>query len=155
MLPVVREAMALADVVKLSVEELQLLSGLDDLAAGLATLSGPALVLVTRGRGRGGPSGWRVAGVGGAQSDATRYHWGGGRLRRRAAGGLGRTDLAADAGELPAILAQAHGCGALATTAKGAMTALPTRTRLDEFCDQAQTAVDLRLEARLDSPTLM
>ncbi|MCR6555124.1 aminoimidazole riboside kinase, partial [Aeromonas sp. CPF2-S1] len=28
---------------------------------------------------------------------------------------------------------QAHGCGALATTAKGAMTALPTRTRLDEF----------------------
>ncbi|WP_223938249.1 aminoimidazole riboside kinase [Aeromonas caviae] len=35
--------------------------------------------------------------------------------------------------ELPAILAQAHGCGALATTAKGAMTALPTRTRLDEF----------------------
>lgn len=50
MLPVVREAMALADVVKLSVEELQLLSGLDDLAAGLATLSGPALVLVTRGR---------------------------------------------------------------------------------------------------------
>ena len=45
------------DVVKLSVEELQLLSGLDDLAAGLATLSRPALVLVTRGRGRGGPSG--------------------------------------------------------------------------------------------------
>ncbi|MGL6484416.1 aminoimidazole riboside kinase, partial [Aeromonas caviae] len=35
--------------------------------------------------------------------------------------------------ELPAILAEAHGCGALATTAKGAMTALPTRTRLDEF----------------------
>jgi len=49
MLPVVREAMALADVVKLSVEELQLLSGLDDMGAGLATLSGPALVLVTRG----------------------------------------------------------------------------------------------------------
>ncbi|MGL5177616.1 MAG: aminoimidazole riboside kinase, partial [Aeromonas veronii] len=35
--------------------------------------------------------------------------------------------------ELPAILAQAHGCGALATTAKGAMTALPTRTELDAF----------------------
>ena len=57
--------------------------------------------------------------------------------------------------ELPAILAQAHGCGALATTAKGAMTALPTRTRLDEFCDRAQATVDLRLEARTDSPTLM
>ena len=44
MLPVVREVMALADVVKLSVEELQLLSGLDDLAAGLATLSGLSLI---------------------------------------------------------------------------------------------------------------
>ncbi|WP_235714239.1 PfkB family carbohydrate kinase, partial [Aeromonas caviae] len=43
-----------------------------------------------------------------------------------------RTSLPTQA-ELPAILAQAHGCGALATTAKGAMTALPTRTRLDEF----------------------
>lgn len=51
MLPVVREAIALADVVKLSVEELQQLSGQIDLAAGLATLSGPPLVLVTRGRG--------------------------------------------------------------------------------------------------------
>ena len=51
MLPVVREAMALADVVKLSVEELQLLSGLDDLAAGLATtIAGPAWCWVTRGR---------------------------------------------------------------------------------------------------------
>ncbi|GKQ88527.1 aminoimidazole riboside kinase [Aeromonas caviae] len=79
MLPVVREAMALADVVKLSVEELQLLSGLDDLAALAERTSLPTLA------------------------------------------------------ELPAILAQAHGCGALATTAKGAMTALPTRTRLDEF----------------------
>ncbi|WP_157014023.1 aminoimidazole riboside kinase, partial [Aeromonas rivuli] len=49
MLPQVSAAIALADVVKLSVEELQLLSGEDDLLAGLATLSGPALVLVTRG----------------------------------------------------------------------------------------------------------
>ncbi|MEI4967089.1 aminoimidazole riboside kinase [Aeromonas caviae] len=107
MLPVVREAMALADVVKLSVEELQLLSGLDDLAAGLATLSGPALVLVTRGAGDA-----FVAGLLAALAE--------------------RTSLPTQA-ELPAILAQAHGCGALATTAKGAMTALPTRTRLDEF----------------------
>ncbi|HDO1340786.1 TPA: aminoimidazole riboside kinase, partial [Aeromonas veronii] len=49
MLPLVREAIAQADVVKLSIEELQLLSGEDELVAGLATLSGPALVLVTRG----------------------------------------------------------------------------------------------------------
>ncbi|MEV3830436.1 PfkB family carbohydrate kinase, partial [Aeromonas allosaccharophila] len=44
----------------------------------------------------------------------------------------GRTSLPSLA-ELPAILAQAHGCGALATTAKGAMTALPTRSELDAF----------------------
>ena len=100
-------------------EELQLLSGLDDLAAGLATLSGPALVLVTRGRGRGGPSGWRVAGVGGAQSDATRYHWGGDAFVAGLLAALAERTSLPTLAELPAILAQAHGCGALATTAKG------------------------------------
>jgi catechol 2,3-dioxygenase-like lactoylglutathione lyase family enzyme len=47
--------------------------------------------------------------------------------------GMALIHLARRPEEVPAILAQAHGCGALATTAKGAMTALPTRTRLDEF----------------------
>lgn len=134
MLPVVREAMALADVVKLSVEELQLLSGLDDLAAGLATLSGPALVLVTRG----------AAGVV-ARLGGELLEWVGPKVTPLDTTGAGdafvagllaalaeRTSLPTQA-ELPAILAQAHACGALATTAKGAMTALPTRTRLDEF----------------------
>ena len=41
--------------------------------------------------------------------------------------------------ELPAILAQAHGCGALATTAKGAMTALPIRIELDAFLRSASS----------------
>jgi fructokinase len=134
MLPVVREAIALADVVKLSVEELQLLSGLDDLAGGLATIQGPALVLVTRG----------AAGVV-ARLGGELLEWVGPKVTPLDTTGAGDAFvaglLAALAGrsslptlvELPAILAQAHGCGALATTAKGAMTALPTRTQLDEF----------------------
>ncbi|MGY3975566.1 aminoimidazole riboside kinase [Aeromonas mytilicola] len=134
MLPQVSAAIALADVVKLSVEELQLLSGEDDLLAGLATLSGPALVLVTRG----------AAGVV-ARLGGDLLEWVGQKVTPLDTTGAGDAFvaglLAALAGrpslptlaELPAILAQAHGCGALATTAKGAMTALPTRTELDAF----------------------
>lgn len=134
MLPQVIAAMTLADVVKLSVEELQLLSGEDDLLAGLATLSGPALVLVTRG----------AAGVV-ARLGGDLLEWVGQKVTPLDTTGAGDAFvaglLAALAGrsslptlvELPAILAQAHGCGALATTAKGAMTALPTRTELDAF----------------------
>lgn len=134
MLPQVSAAIALADVVKLSVEELQLLSGEDELLAGLATLSGPALVLVTRG----------AAGVV-ARLGGDLLEWVGQKVTPLDTTGAGDAFvaglLAALAGrsslptlaELPAILVQAHGCGALATTAKGAMTALPTRTELDAF----------------------
>ncbi|MFM4962215.1 aminoimidazole riboside kinase [Aeromonas bivalvium] len=134
MLPQVSAAMALADVVKLSVEELQLLSGEDDLLTGLATLSGPALVLVTRG------AAGVVARIGGDLLE-----WVGQKVTPLDTTGAGDAFVAGllaalaegerlpALSELPAILAQAHGCGALATTAKGAMTALPTRTQLDEF----------------------
>ncbi|NEX80989.1 aminoimidazole riboside kinase [Aeromonas rivipollensis] len=134
MLPQVSAAIALADVVKLSVEELQLLSGEDDLLAGLATLSGPALVLVTRG----------AAGVV-ARLDGDLLEWVGPKVTPLDTTGAGDAFVAGllaalaegerlpALSELPAILAQAHGCGALATTAKGAMTALPTRTELDAF----------------------
>ncbi|MBV7436750.1 aminoimidazole riboside kinase [Aeromonas encheleia] len=134
MLPVVRDAIGLADVVKLSIEELQLLSGHQDLVAGLATIDGPALVLVTRG----------AAGVV-ARLDGERLEWVGPKVAPLDTTGAGDAFVAGllaalaqgerlpTMGELPAILAQAHGCGALATTAKGAMTALPTRTQLDVF----------------------
>ncbi|WP_259268912.1 aminoimidazole riboside kinase [Aeromonas sp. BIGb0405] len=134
MLPQVSAAMTLADVAKLSVEELQLLSGEDDLAAGLATLSGPALVLVTRG----------AAGVV-ARLGGELLEWVGQKVTPLDTTGAGDAFVAGllaalaegerlpALSELPAILAQAHGCGALATTAKGAMTALPTRTELDAF----------------------
>ncbi|WP_082038575.1 aminoimidazole riboside kinase [Aeromonas dhakensis] len=134
MLPVVREAIAQADVVKLSLEELQLLSGLDDLAAGLATISGPTLVLVTRG----------AAGVV-VRLGGELLEWVGLKVVSIDTTGAGdafvagllaalaeRTSLPV-LDELPAILARAHGCGALATTAKGAMTALPSRIELDAF----------------------
>ncbi|MNC17082.1 2-dehydro-3-deoxygluconokinase [compost metagenome] len=134
MLPQVSAAMTLADVVKLSVEELQLLSGEDDLLAGLATLSGPALVLVTRG----------AAGVV-ARLEGDLLEWVGQKVTPLDTTGAGDAFVAGllaalaegerlpALSELPAILAQAHGCGALATTAKGAMTALPTRPQLDAF----------------------
>ncbi len=134
MLPQVSAAIALADVVKLSVEELQLLSGEDDLLAGLATLSGPALVLVTRG----------AAGVV-ARLGGELLEWVGQKVTPLDTTGAGDAFVAGllaalaegerlpALSELPAIMAQAHGCGALATTAKGAMTALPTRTELDAF----------------------
>nr|WP_042871177.1 aminoimidazole riboside kinase [Aeromonas piscicola] len=134
MLPVVRQTIALSDVVKLSVEELQLLSGEDELAAGLATISGPALVLVTRG----------AAGVV-ARLEGELLEWVGQKVTPLDTTGAGDAFVAGllaalaqgerlpTLAELPAILAQAHGCGALATTAKGAMTALPTRTELDAF----------------------
>lgn len=134
MLPVVRQAIAQADVVKLSVEELQLLSCEDELAAGLATLSGPALVLVTRG----------AAGVV-ARLDGELLEWVGQKVTPLDTTGAGDAFVAGllaalaqgerlpTLAELPVILAQAHGCGALATTAKGAMTALPIRTELDVF----------------------
>lgn len=134
MLPVVRQTIALADVVKLSIDELQLLSGEDDLAAGLATISGPALVLVTRG----------AAGVV-ARLEGELLEWVGPKVTPLDTTGAGDAFVAGllaalaqgerlpTLAELPAILAQAHGCGALATTAKGAMTALPTRTELDAF----------------------
>lgn len=134
MLPVVREAIAQADVVKLSVEELQQLSGQADLAAGLATIAGPALVLVTRG----------AAGVV-ARLGGELLEWVGPKVAPIDTTGAGDAFVAGllsalaersslpTLAELPAILAQAHGCGALATTAKGAMTALPSRTELDAF----------------------
>jgi fructokinase len=134
MLPVVRHTIALADVVKLSIDELQLLSGEDGLAAGLATISGPALVLVTRG----------AAGVV-ARLEGELLEWVGPKVTPLDTTGAGDAFVAGllaalaqgerlpTLAELPAILAQAHGCGALAITAKGAMTALPTRTELDAF----------------------
>lgn len=132
--PQVARAVREADVVKLSGEELAWLSGETDLEAGLAVLQGPALVLITLGK----------EGVV-ARLGQERLHWRGPVVTPVDTTGAGdafvagllaalaeRTSLPGP-DELPAILAQAHGCGALATTAKGAMTALPDRAALATF----------------------
>lgn len=123
------QAMRKADVVKLSVEELTFLSGLDDLEPALALVvsqSQSPLVLVTKGK----------EGV---------VAWHNGTLTAYSAAPVVSVDTtgAGDAfvagllyglvnhtGDLPAILTLAQRCGALATTSKGAMTALPYQHEL-------------------------
>lgn len=123
------QAMRKADVVKLSVEELTFLSGLDELDPALALVvsqSQSPLVLVTKGK----------EGV---------VAWHNGTLTAYSAAPVVSVDTtgAGDAfvagllyglvnhtGDLPAILTLAQRCGALATTSKGAMTALPYQHEL-------------------------
>ncbi|MDK9604873.1 aminoimidazole riboside kinase [Lelliottia wanjuensis] len=123
------QAMRKADVVKLSVEELTFLSGLDELGPALALVvsqSQSPLVLVTKGK----------EGV---------VAWHNGTLTAYSAAPVVSVDTtgAGDAfvagllfglvnhtGDLPAILMLAQRCGALATTSKGAMTALPYQHEL-------------------------
>ncbi|RWU00012.1 aminoimidazole riboside kinase [Raoultella ornithinolytica] len=122
-------ALRLANVVKLSEEELALISGRDDLVEGITTLTQryqPELLLVTQGK----------AGVLTAfQQQLTHFSaqpvvsvdttgagdaFVAGLLASLAAKGMPTDPAALE----PAIM-QAQTCGALATTAKGAMTALP------------------------------
>lgn len=123
------QAMRKADVVKLSVEELTFLSGLDELEPALALVvsqSQSPLVLVTKGK----------EGV---------VAWHDGALTAYSAAPVVSVDTtgAGDAfvagllyglvnhtGDLPTILTLAQRCGALATTSKGAMTALPYQHEL-------------------------
>lgn len=122
-------ALRLANVVKLSEEELALISGRDDLVEGITALTQryqPELLLVTQGK----------AGVLTAfQQQLTHFSaqpvvsvdttgagdaFVAGLLASLAAKGMPTDPAALE----PAIM-QAQTCGALATTAKGAMTALP------------------------------
>ncbi|MBA7845943.1 aminoimidazole riboside kinase [Klebsiella sp. RHBSTW-00484] len=122
-------ALRLANVVKLSEEELVFISGSDDLAQGIASVTEryqPELLLVTQGK----------AGVLAAfQQQFIHFNakpvvsvdttgagdaFVAGMLASLAANGM-PTDI----GELEPTLTLAQTCGALATTAKGAMTALP------------------------------
>lgn len=128
-------ALRLANVVKLSEEELVFISGSDDLAYGIASVTEryqPELLLVTRGK----------AGVLAAfQQQFTHFSakpvvsvdttgagdaFVAGLLASLAANGM-PTDIAA----LEPTLTLAQTCGALATTAKGAMTALPYQRDLN------------------------
>ena len=131
------QALALADVVKLSREEIEELCGPQPLEQAMAQLMNRhqiRLLLVTLG----------ADGV--VVHDRQQLHHLPARrihpLDTTGAGdafvagllaGLAHYDQLPAWNELCDILSQAQGCGALATTAKGAMTALPTHAQLHDF----------------------
>ncbi|MCK4228372.1 aminoimidazole riboside kinase [Enterobacter asburiae] len=117
------QALQSADVVKLSVEELAFLTGDVQVTVGLDTLMArcPArLVLVTQGK--EGVIAWH---------EGTVKHYPATPVQCVDTTGAGDAFVAgllyglADGQALPPVIALAQRCGALATTAKGAMTALP------------------------------
>ena len=127
-------ALLLADVAKLSVEELQFISGESELQAGIDTLISRfplRLLLVTQGK----------EGVMAYYQNQT-HHFpakpvvcvdttgAGDAFVAGLLCGLADQGMPEDLTQLEHILAQAQLCGALATTAKGAMTALPRKQDL-------------------------
>ena len=135
----VMQAVALADVLKFSEEELTLLTDtqtLDDAFEKITALYPEKLIIVTLGK------------------DGACYHLAGkqdvvaskalkpvdttGAGDAFVGGLLAGLSQHANWKEIPVleqILRQANACGALATTAKGAMSALPNKAQLAEFCD--------------------
>lgn len=136
MLQVVNQALALADVIKLSHDELALLTGIDgadDALQALTAVISPALLFITHGA--DGVTVWR---------DGQAQHYAAQKVEVVDTTGAGDAFVA---GLLTGLMAQAdparpdcyqaalelaQRCGALATTAKGAMTALPRRQQLGE-----------------------
>ncbi|PSW06838.1 aminoimidazole riboside kinase [Photobacterium lipolyticum] len=135
--PVVLKAVALADVVKFSDDELLFLSEQDDLPAALIWLKDNyalPLVIVTQGK-KGAlvvqeHHQQLISGKAISPVDTT----GAGDAF---VGGLLAALVTSDDWQLPenlpAVIQQANACGALATTAKGAMTALPTAEQLANY----------------------
>ena len=135
----VMQAVAFADVLKFSEEELTLLTDtqtLDDAFEKITALYPEKLIIVTLGK------------------DGARYHLAGKQdvvagkalnpVDTTGAGdafvggllaGLSQYANWKEISVLEQILRQANACGALATTAKGAMSALPNKAQLAEFCD--------------------
>ncbi|SCC30600.1 fructokinase [Kosakonia oryzendophytica] len=131
-----RQALTLADVVKLSEEELAFISGSPHPGTSMQTLAeryGISLLLVTQGK--AGVQAWHsgklyhyptlpvvsVDTTGAGDAFVAGLLW-----------GLAEHGLPDNEPALAARLASAQICGALATTAKGAMTALPYRHQLEE-----------------------
>ena len=135
----VMKAVAFADVLKFSEEELTLLTDtqtLDEAFEKITALYPEKLIIVTLGK------------------DGARYHLAGKKdivagkalkpVDTTGAGdafvggllaGLSQHPNWKEIPVLEQILRQANACGALATTAKGAMSALPNKAQLAEFCD--------------------
>ncbi|MCM7512122.1 aminoimidazole riboside kinase [Enterobacter hormaechei] len=123
-------ALACADVVKLSVEELAFLTGNAQVYEGLAALMRGCrarLVLVTQGK--EGVTAWQKGALRHYPATTVECVDATGAGDAFVAGLLFGLAREGDA-DLPAVIAIAQRCGALATTAKGAMTALPYRQEL-------------------------
>lgn len=131
-----RQALTLADVVKLSEEELAFISGSPHIGANMQALAeryAISLLLVTQGK--AGVQAWH---------SGTLYHYptlpvvsvdttgAGDAFVAGLLWGLAEHGLPDNEPALAARLTSAQICGALATTAKGAMTALPYRHQLEE-----------------------
>ncbi|ELY7391493.1 aminoimidazole riboside kinase [Cronobacter universalis] len=124
----IERALAQADVVKLSLEELAFIAGADDEESALALARRHAipLLLITRG----------AEGVDACFNGALHHYpavkvecvdttGAGDAFVAGLLWGLGAHGLPQSAAQLAPLIAAAQVCGALATTAKGAMTALP------------------------------
>ncbi|GAM68142.1 fructokinase [Vibrio sp. JCM 19236] len=135
-IPVVQKAIALADVVKFSDDELLFLTGCDSIKSALASLpqTDNQLVLITQGaKGAlvvfGGEqelqSGKAVKPV---DTTGAGDAFVGGLLAS-----LARAEQWQSADAIRHAVKWANACGALATTQKGAMTALPTESELEAY----------------------
>ncbi|AZP35092.1 aminoimidazole riboside kinase [Cronobacter sakazakii] len=124
----IERALALADVVKLSLEELAFIAGADDEESALALARRHAipLLLITRGAEgvdacfNGEHHHYPAVPVECVDTTGAGDAFVAGMLWSLAAQGLPQT-----VAQLAPVIAAAQACGALATTAKGAMTALP------------------------------
>lgn len=131
--------LALADIVKVSEEELELLSGTADLEKGSSILAekGPSLILVSLGA-KG--AFYRLGGITGCQPtfDVKTIDTNGagdsffGAVLHRLAGKPLDSIRSMARGELEDILSYGNAAGSLTTTRKGSIPALPTEAEIEE-----------------------
>lgn len=134
---VVMQAVAMADVVKFSDDELLFLTGKADLQAALALLNSEynlPLVIITQGKkGALVVQGDKQQLVTGKPANPVDTTGAGDAFVGGLLAGLVASENWQHEDTLHNIIKQANACGALATTAKGAMTALPTAKQLAKY----------------------
>ncbi|MBH3238779.1 aminoimidazole riboside kinase [Serratia marcescens] len=135
--PCLQKALLLADVVKLSREELAFISHLDDLENAIRWMMQTyplRLLLVTLGGdGVCVHDGQRLRHFHAPSIVPVDTTGAGGAFVAGLLAALARLHELPQEAQWPAVIAQAQACGALATTAKGAMTALPRADELAAF----------------------
>ncbi|PMH43259.1 aminoimidazole riboside kinase [Vibrio sp. 10N.286.49.B3] len=141
MKPVVLETIAIADVVKFSDDELFYLTNQDNIDAAITWLNQQftiPLIIITQGK-----KGALVIVdkiqqlVTGKAVNAIDTTGAGDAFVGGLLNGLSTTDNWLELETLTGIVTQANACGALATTAKGAMTALPNNNQLSNYLNNS------------------